>query len=140
MLSREKFAAHLAARNLTPNGIMCGYTALARTVAAPVIVRTVPVHRDRSAVKRDIDVLQAIGLVDVITTKNDEDKHHSSGTHTSIRWQHPVAAYLSRFIAQRFIETERETGSVLTFKHCNLFPFSFVWMFRPDLLCFSTRS
>lgn len=42
VLSREKFAAHLAARNLTPNSIMRGNAALARSIAAQVIVRTCP--------------------------------------------------------------------------------------------------
>ena len=45
----KKFAAHLAARGLTPNGIMRGYAAVARTVAASVIARTVPADADDEA-------------------------------------------------------------------------------------------
>lgn len=50
VLSREKFAARLSARGLTPSGIMHGYAALAHTVAAPVIARTVPTDPDDDAV------------------------------------------------------------------------------------------
>jgi putative PIN family toxin of toxin-antitoxin system len=50
VLSREKFAARLAARNRTPNGIARGYVALARSVAAPTIPRTVPADADDDAV------------------------------------------------------------------------------------------
>ena len=50
VLSREKFAARLAARNRTPDGIAQGYVALARSVAAPMIPRTVPADADDYAV------------------------------------------------------------------------------------------
>lgn len=50
VLAREKFAVPLAAHGLTPNGIMRGYTALAQTVAAPLIPRTVPADADDDAV------------------------------------------------------------------------------------------
>lgn len=50
VLTREKFAVPLAAHGLTPNGILRGYAALARTVAAPLIARTVPADADDDAV------------------------------------------------------------------------------------------
>jgi putative PIN family toxin of toxin-antitoxin system len=50
VLARDKFAARLATRNLTPNGIVRGYAALARVIAAPIIARTVPDDPDDDAV------------------------------------------------------------------------------------------
>lgn len=50
VLAREKFAVPLAAHGLTPGGIMRGYAALARTVAAPLIARTVPADADDDSV------------------------------------------------------------------------------------------
>lgn len=50
VLAREKFAIPLVAHGLTPNGILRGYAALAQTVAAPLIARTVPADADDDAV------------------------------------------------------------------------------------------
>jgi len=50
VLAREKFAVPLVAHGLTPNGILRGYAALAQTVAAPLIARTVPADADDDAV------------------------------------------------------------------------------------------
>lgn len=50
VLSREKFVAHLAARHLTPHCITQGYAALAQSVDAPVIARTVPNDPDDDVV------------------------------------------------------------------------------------------
>ena len=50
VLAREKFTVPLVAHGLTPNGILRGYAALAQTVAAPLIARTVPADADDDAV------------------------------------------------------------------------------------------
>lgn len=50
VLAREKFTGPLVAHGLTPNGILRGYAALAQTVAAPLIARTVPADADDDAV------------------------------------------------------------------------------------------
>ena len=50
VLTREKFAVPLATHGITPNSILRGYAALAQTVAAPLIARTVPADADDDAV------------------------------------------------------------------------------------------
>lgn len=50
VLSREKFATLLAARNFTPAGIMQGYSAFAQSISTPAIPRTVPTDADDDAV------------------------------------------------------------------------------------------
>lgn len=50
VLSREKFAALLSTRSLTPEGILWGYANLARVIVAPPIPRTVPTDADDDAV------------------------------------------------------------------------------------------
>lgn len=50
VLARAKFAVPLATHGITPDGILRGYAALAQTVAAPLIARTVPADADDDAV------------------------------------------------------------------------------------------
>ncbi len=50
VISRDKFLQKLISCGLTPGEIMCGYAALARTVTASAIPRTVPTDADDDAV------------------------------------------------------------------------------------------